>query len=36
MSIFKELKKAYPSEAKKVVKKFLESNCCEEDKGKGK
>ncbi|MEK6941924.1 MAG: hypothetical protein AABW85_03650 [archaeon] len=36
MSIFKELKKAYPKEAKEVIKKFLQSPCCEEDKRQAK
>lgn len=36
MSLFKELKRAYPKEAKQVIKKFLENPCCDEDEEQAK
>lgn len=35
MSMIKNLKKKYP-EAEKLARKFLDSNCCDEDEKRGK
>jgi hypothetical protein len=31
MSLLKDLKKSYPEETRDLMKKFLESPCCDED-----